>query len=194
MIRYAIIFFIVCLCSVVLADSPMETILQDSNQTDSPNSTHARYHPQYIQITPDSKEPVFRYQNENISPDIKGIIDYIDFQTTNNEKGQVYIYFSLPTGDASINQTYAVADFIMQQEKWIGDRSRNSVAAEIYVHWIAENAKPLFMTDQKAQALYQSAVIGTGDIRPSPIHPTHLGYYYAGLHDTDPLEAFLKSI
>ncbi|PKL60714.1 MAG: hypothetical protein CVV33_01230 [Methanomicrobiales archaeon HGW-Methanomicrobiales-4] len=144
--------------------------------------------------TPDSKTPVIRYSNDVLPGTINSLIDHIDFQTSKDKKGQSYIYFKLPAPDASVNQSKTIADFIVSRKEWIGDRSLDSVNAEIYIHWVAENALPLFTTNPINEALYEQYVIGTNDKRPSPISPTHLGYNYAGLDKTNLMDQFLLTL
>jgi hypothetical protein len=147
-----------------------------------------------IPFTEDSKTPVIRYTNENLPETINNLIEYIDFQTAKNIKGQVYIYFKLPSPDASVNQSKAVADFILSRKEWIGDRSYDSVVAEIYIHWVANDALPLFMTNPINEQLYKQYIIGIEDKRSSPISPTHLGYYYSGLDKTNLMDQFLLTL
>ena len=191
-----IFFILFCLAGTTSANSSdlnntsTITLINTSDSQDNIRDSP----PQYLISTPDSTTPVIRYTNESLPASIRTYIDHIDFQNTTQEKGQVFIYFTLPARDASVNRSYDLADAIISKTEWVGDRSRDSVAAEVYIHWIAENAKPLFMTTSRNKALYEKEVIGISDERPSPIHPTHLGYFYAGLGDTDPMEQFLKNI
>jgi hypothetical protein len=147
-----------------------------------------------VPSTPDSKTPVIRYTNENIPATISDLIDHIDFQSTKDKKGQTYVYFKLPAPDASVNRSKEVADFIFNRKEWNGDRSLDSIGAEIYIHWVADNALPFFSTNPVNEALYREYVIGNSDKRPSPISPTHLGYYYAGLDKTNLMDQFLLTL
>jgi hypothetical protein len=147
-----------------------------------------------IPSTPDSKTPVIRYTNDNLPATISDLIDHIDFQPTKDKKGQTYVYFKLPAIDASVNRSKEVADFIFTRKEWNGDRSLDSISAEIYIHWVADNALPLFSTNPVNEALYKQYVIGSADKRPSPISPTHLGYYYAGLDKTNLMDQFLLTL
>ncbi len=147
-----------------------------------------------IPRTPASKTPVIRYTNSNLPDKIRSYVDHIDFQTRTTVHGQVYIYFFLPAGSASMKKSGDVTDFILSRSEWAGDRSRPSVQEEIYFHWIAENLGPLFQLDPKLQAYYKKNVIGNKDTRNSPVHPIHLGYFYAGLDDTPYMDPYLKKI
>ncbi len=147
-----------------------------------------------LQSTPDSKTPVIRYTNENLPSPINNLIDHIDFQTTSDKKGQAFIYYKLPTPDASVNQSRVIADFILGRKEWKGDRSNDSVTGEIYIHWVADNALPLFTTNPVNEALYKQYVIGAKDKRPSPVYPTHLGYNYSGLDKTNLMDQFLLTL
>jgi hypothetical protein len=147
-----------------------------------------------IPSTPDSKTPVIRYTNTNIPSTINDLIDHIDFQTTSDKKGQAYIYFKLPASDASVNRSREIANFIFSRKEWKGDRTEDSVTAEVYIHWVADNVRPLLSTNPINEQLYQQAVIGANDSRPSPIYPTHLGYYYSGLDKTNLMDQFLLTL
>lgn len=147
-----------------------------------------------VPSTPDSKTPVIRYSKENIPNTVNDLIDHIDYQTTTDKKGQTYVYFILPAPDASVNRSRDIGEFIVSRKEWIGDRSLDSVVAEIYIHWVADNAQPLFTTSPVNEALYEQYVIGSNDTRPSPIYPTHLGYNYAGLDKTNLMDQFLLTL
>ncbi|PWR72750.1 hypothetical protein [Methanospirillum lacunae] len=147
-----------------------------------------------IPSTPDSKTPVIRYTSDNLPPTINGLIDHIDFQTTKDKKGQVFIYFKLPAPDASVNQSREIGDFIINRKEWNGDRSLDSIQAEIYIHWVADSARPLLSTNPVNEQLYNQYVIGSSDKRPSPIYPTHLGYNYEGMDKTNLMDQFLLTL
>lgn len=145
-----------------------------------------------IEKTPDSKTPVIRYSKENLPSDISEYLDYIDFQTKTGTR--VNIYFSLPAAVATVNMSEKIADFIMSRKEWIGDRSRESAAAEIYIHWVADNAEPLFQGNTFSKTLFKQYIIGSTDSRQSPVHPTHLGYLYKNLDKKNPMDAFLLTL
>ncbi len=147
-----------------------------------------------IPSTPDSKTPVIRYTSDNLPATISGLIDHIDFQTTKDKKGQVFIYFKLPAPDATVNQSREISDFIINRKEWIGDRSLDSVLAEIYIHWVADSARPLLANNPINEQLYKQFVIGQNDNRPSPIYPTHLGYNYEGMDKTNQMDQFLLTL
>ena len=147
-----------------------------------------------VASTPDSKTPVIRYANDNIPEGINNLIDHIDFQTSKNKTAQTYIYFKLPSPDASVNQSKKLAEYILSRNEWIGDRSVDSVTAEIYIHWVADNALPLVTTNPVNEALYEQYIIGEGSKRPSPVSPTHLRYNYAGLDKKNLIDQFLLTL
>lgn len=147
-----------------------------------------------LPFTEQSKNPVIRYPNALIHSDLKEIIEYLDFQADTSKKGQVFIYFKQPVGTATVDLSYKIAAFLMSRDDWKGDRSLESVAAEIYIHWIADNAKPLFQNNSFSQGLWEQMIIGSNDPRPSPLYPTHLGYYYSGLDKTNAMDAFLLTL
>jgi hypothetical protein len=147
-----------------------------------------------VPSTSDSKTSVIRYTETNIPSTINDLIDHIDFQTTSDKKGQAYLYFKLPASDASVNRSREIANFIFSRKEWKGDRTEDSVTAEIYIHWVAENVRPLLSTNPINEQLYKQSVIGANDSRPSPIYPTHLGYYYSGLDKTNLMDQFLLTL
>ena len=197
-----IIFLVASIASVTGLEVPQgqifttitqpQDIPQDTVNSFGSNTTDLSTVP--LPSTSDSKTPVIRYSNENLPPTINGLIDHIDYQTTNEKRGQTYVYFKLPAPDASVNQSKEIGDFITSRKEWKGDRSADSVNAEIYIHWVADNALPLFSTNPVNEALYEQYVIGKGDKRPSPISPTHLGYNYSGLDKTNLMDQFLLTL
>jgi hypothetical protein len=130
----------------------------------------------------------------DVNEKIKNIVDYVEFQVTDNVKGQTFIYFKLPAPVASIEQSKDVAEFVMTRPEWKGNRTPDSIVAEIYIHWIAENMKPFFMINELNQLVWKKFVIGSGDKRTSPISPIHLGYTYEGLDKNHPMDQFLLSL
>ena len=122
------------------------------------------------------------------------LIEHVDFQTTGDIKGQAYVYFKLPAPPASVEKCKEIAEFIKGRPEWKGDRSIESIGAEIFIHWIAENMKPYFMVNAMNQVLWKSFVIGATDNRPSPIYPTHLGYNKKGLNSGHPMDQFLMTL
>jgi len=131
--------------------------------------------------------PVKRYNDS-----FNGLIEHIDFQITDDVMGQTFIYFKLPAPDASVAKSREITELIKSKPEWKGDRSIDSISAEIYIHWVAENMKPYFMVNSLNEALWQSFVIG--DDRISPIYPTHLGYTYKGLNSGHPMDQFLLTL
>lgn len=173
-----------------LLNNEINQISDNSNLSDNSNNMATMQ----ISSTPDSKKPVIRYPNPSLPQEIRNTIEYIDFQKDTSKNGQTFIYFNMPVETATVDQSKNIAKFIMSRDEWLGDRSLDSVSAEIYIHWVADNAEPLFQNNSFSQGLWKELIIGENDDRPSPVYPTHLGYKYAGLDKTNPMDSFLLTL
>jgi hypothetical protein len=129
-----------------------------------------------------------------VNSNVESVIERVDFQVASGVSGQAFVYFRQPYTVASVDKSHEIAQFIINKPEWKGDRSIESISAEIYIHWVAENMRPYFMTNPINEAVWKSFVIGITDDRPSPIYPTHLGYNYAGLNKSHPMDQFLLTL
>ena len=179
------------------SDNQVFSITNDNNNVDNTiNNDESTVELVTMDVTSSygSKKPVIRYPNTSLPPEIREDVEYIEFQKDNSKKGQVFIFFNLPANTATVKQSQNIGNFILSRPEWIGDRTPESIAAEIYIHWVADNAEPLFQNNSFAQGLWEQLIIGASDDRPSPVHPTHLGYFYAGLDKTNAMDAFLLTL
>lgn len=159
------------------------------------NNKHSSLNPVYIDYWYQNKiKSVSRYNETDLSDDMSRYVDAMEFQMSNETNAQVLIYMHSDVGIAGWMPSTRIADFVMSRPEWKGDRSKISIIVEIYLHWLADNLKPLFSRDQILEAIYTDYVIGTLDNRTSPIRPIHLGYYYTGLKDTPIMDPILKRI
>jgi hypothetical protein len=133
---------------------------------------------QYIPHPIGGGYPVIRYCNSELPQNIRGFVDYIDFQAVSSVDASVYLYFKGSYRLGTWARSEAVSDFIRSKPEWTGDRSRNSVTAEILTHWIGDNARPILMSNPITAAIFQK-IVGKG--RLSPVRPAHIQYFYAGL-------------
>jgi len=198
--RFLTLYFIFLLlssltsASVDLENSENNILILQNNSETTPITLAVSEKKIELPFTELSKTPVIRYPNGLLPKDIQETIEYIDFQKDSSIKGQTFIYFNLPAGIATVNLSQKIATYIMSRDEWIGDRTLDSIAAEIYIHWVADNAEPLFQNNPFSQGLWKQLIIGEDDNRPSPLHPTHLGFYYAGLDKSNPMDAFLLTL
>ena len=155
-----------------------------------PEHTHGIFLP----FTSYTTEPVMRYSHNSLSSSIRDIVEFIDFQNANEGTGFIYVYLYQPSPQVSVQDCGNITDFIMQREEWRGDRSRKSLAAEIFIHWVADKARPVFSMNEKDREFYKKKVIGSSDSRPSPVYPIHLDSCYSGLDESDPMDKYLLRI
>ncbi|MFA5248411.1 MAG: hypothetical protein WC877_00870 [Dehalococcoidales bacterium] len=141
-----------------------------------------------------TKKEVVRYEGDDIDPSISDVIERIDFQTTTDKNGQMLVYFKEPYGVANVEKSKVIGDFIKSRSDWKGDRSNESIGAEIYIHWVAENMRSFFMLNSSNEFLWKNFIIGGEDSRTSPIFPIHVGYTYEGLETGHPMDQFLMRI
>ncbi|WP_181391394.1 hypothetical protein ACKUB1_15690 [Methanospirillum stamsii] len=142
----------------------------------------------------DKNYPIIRYQGINLTKDIENYIEIIDFDTRNESDSQVFVYFHPDSGFADLISSIKITRFIMSNQEWKGDRTFLSIVTEIYLHWIADNIKQIFTSDNRLHPIYTKFIIGEEDKRPSPIYPIHLGYYYKGLNVTPIIDPLLQKM
>jgi hypothetical protein len=131
-------------------------------------------HPIYLDRTSDSYIPVMRYSRENLPQLIKKDIDHIDFQISNMSWSNVMVYFSENPGLVNISISRITSEFIVSRPEWIGNRSAESLTAQIFLNWAEDTMK----THRFFKYFYPSYIsIIKGGV-PGSIHPTYLSYWY----------------